>query len=109
GFDASALREGDQKLGLGSSAAILVAALAAVRAPEYADDDALRRATERPALRAHREAQGGGSGIDVAAAVRGGTLIARRAGPDALGLDSVELPSALRVELWASGVSASTP
>src|SRR6185436_10440568 len=34
GFDASALRKGDQKLGLGSSAAILVASLGAVTAAE---------------------------------------------------------------------------
>lgn len=109
GFDASELRDGEHKLGLGSSAAILVAALAAVRAPEFADEQALRQAIEGPALRAHREAQGGGSGIDVAASTRGGTLIARRTAPDALDIDAVELPRALCVEVWASGVSASTP
>jgi len=109
GFDASELRDGDQKLGLGSSAAILVAALAAVRASEHGDEASLRRAIEGPALRAHREAQGGGSGIDVAASTRGGTLIARRGAPDALELDAVELPAGLCVEVWASGVSASTP
>lgn len=109
GFDASELRDGPHKLGLGSSAAILVAALAAVRAPEFADDDALRVAIEAPALRAHREAQGGGSGIDVAASTRGGTLIARRAEHDALEIEAAPLPPALRVEVWASGVSASTP
>src|SRR5690606_33184654 len=78
-FDASELRDGDRKLGLGSSAAILVAALGAVRGAEFSDDAGLRRAIEAPALRAHREAQGGGSGIDVAASIHGGTLIARRA------------------------------
>jgi phosphomevalonate kinase len=109
GFDASELRDGPHKLGLGSSAAILVAALAAVRAPEFADDDALRAAIEAPALRAHREAQGGGSGIDVAASTRGGTLIARRAEHDALEIEAARLPPSLRVEVWASGVSASTP
>lgn len=108
-FDAAELRDGEHKLGLGSSAAILVAALAAVRAPEFADEAALRRGIEGAALRAHREAQGGGSGIDVAASVRGGTLIARRAAPDSLEIDSVELPAALSIEVWASGVSASTP
>lgn len=107
-FDASELRDGEQKLGLGSSAAILVAALAAVRAQDFSDDEALRAAIEVPALRAHREAQGGGSGVDVAASVRGGTLIARRTGPDALELEPVRLPSGLHVEVWASGVSAST-
>jgi phosphomevalonate kinase len=109
GFDASELRDGPHKLGLGSSAAILVAALGAVRAAEFADDEALRAAIEAPALRAHRAAQGGGSGIDVAASTRGGTLIARRTGPDALAIEPALLPAALCVEVWASGVSASTP
>lgn len=109
GFDASELRDGHHKLGLGSSAAILVAALAALRAPEFADDDALRAAIEAPALRAHREAQGGGSGIDVAASTRGGTLIVRRAANDALDIEAAVLPQPLRVEVWASGISASTP
>ena len=43
-FDASALREGEKKLGLGSSAAILVASLAALEldsAPGLSDDHAL--------------------------------------------------------------------
>jgi phosphomevalonate kinase len=109
GFDASELRDGPHKLGLGSSAAILVAALGAVRAPEFADDEALRAAIEGPALRAHREAQGGGSGIDVAASTRGGTLIVRRTASGALEIEPARLPPALHVEVWASGVSASTP
>lgn len=108
-FDASDLRDGDQKLGLGSSAAIVVASLAAARGAEFTDDAALRRAIEGPALAAHRAAQGGGSGIDVAASTRGGTLIARRTAPDVLALEEVVLPRALCVEAWASGVSASTP
>lgn len=108
-FDASELRDGSGKLGLGSSAAIVVASLAAVRAHEFSDDEALRQAIEAPALMAHRHAQGGGSGIDVAASTRGGTLIARRSAPDLLELRAVELPASLHVEAWASGVSASTP
>jgi phosphomevalonate kinase len=108
-FDASDLRQGDQKLGLGSSAAILVASLAAVRGAEFADEQALHGGIEGPALRAHHAAQGGGSGIDVAASTRGGTLVATRWAPDVLELRPVALPRALRVEAWASGVSASTP
>lgn len=108
-FDASALREAGQKLGLGSSAAIVVASLAAVSGGEHADDAALRRAIEEPALRAHRQAQGGGSGIDVIASTRGGTLVAKRWAPDVLEVAPVELPRGLCVEAWASGVSASTP
>lgn len=109
-FDASELRDGQHKLGLGSSAAIVVASLAAVLGREHGrDEEALRQAVEGPALRAHQLAQGGGSGIDVAASTRGGTLIAARTAPGVLTLRSVSLPSTLRVEAWASGVSASTP
>jgi phosphomevalonate kinase len=108
-FDASELRDGAQKLGLGSSAAIVVASLAAVRAAEFDTDAELRRAIEAPALAAHQRAQGGGSGIDVAASTRGGTLIARRTTHGTLTLEEVTLPRDLCVEAWASGVSASTP
>src|SRR5262245_13182412 len=66
-FDASELRAGDRKLGLGSSAAILVASLAAADEREFASERALRESIWEPALTAHRSAQGGGSGIDVAA------------------------------------------
>jgi phosphomevalonate kinase len=108
-FDASALREGGQKLGLGSSAAIVVASLAAVFGADQPDDESLRRSIEATALRAHRQAQGGGSGIDVVASTRGGTLVATRWAPDVLEVAPVELPRGLFVEAWASGVSASTP
>jgi phosphomevalonate kinase len=108
-FDASELRDGEHKLGLGSSAAILVASLAAVRGAQHSDTSTLRDAIEGPALVAHRQAQGGGSGIDVAASLRGGTLIATRWAEDVLELTPVTLPPALCVEAWASGVSASSP
>lgn len=109
-FDASELRDGQHKLGLGSSAAIVVASLAAALGAELGhDDEALRTAVEAPALRAHQLAQGGGSGIDVAASTRGGTLIATRTAPGVLAIEPVALPAELCVEAWASGVSASTP
>jgi phosphomevalonate kinase len=109
-FDASELRDGQHKLGLGSSAAIVVASLAAAVERGHAlDDEALRRAVEAPALRAHQLAQGGGSGIDVAASARGGTLLAQRTAPGVLAIEPVTLPAGLHVEAWASGVSASTP
>lgn len=108
-FDASELRAGDRKLGLGSSAAILVASLAAARGALFSDEDSLHQAIYATALRAHREAQGGGSGIDVAASIWGGTLIARRIAPEQLQADRVALPSKLVVQAWASSVSASTP
>jgi phosphomevalonate kinase len=108
-FDASELREGGQKLGLGSSAAILVASLAALELesePALSDAALCARVYER-ALIAHRTAQGGGSGVDVAASAHGGVLAARRKG-SALELSRLQLPSALNFEVWACSVSAST-
>ncbi len=113
-FDASELRAEGKKLGLGSSAAILVASLAATaidrRAPtgEPTTDEALRDDVFPVALAAHAAAQGGGSGIDVAAAAWGGIIAALR---DARGLNvvSVSLPSGFHIEIWAAGEPASTP
>jgi phosphomevalonate kinase len=111
-FDASALRDDtrDAKLGLGSSAAILVASIAALelaRDPSLGDD-ALARAVFPAALEAHRAAQGGGSGIDVAASAFGGVLcfeLSRGGGPRS---SPFELPHGLFVEVWASRDAAST-
>lgn len=107
-FDASGLWENGRKLGLGSSAAILVASLAALE-PSARDEAQLRQAIHGRALRAHRAAQGGGSGVDVATSVWGGTLVVRLSAEDALEVQSLELPPGLIVEAWASGVAASTP
>lgn len=108
-FDASALRSGGRKLGLGSSAAILVASLAASDGRYFEGEAELRQAIWQTALAAHRQAQGGGSGIDVAASTWGGTLIARRTVDHGLELEVATLPSDLVVEAWASQVAASTP
>lgn len=115
-FDASALREGEQKLGLGSSAAILVASLAALAlerqritnptAPPLTDRD-LEAAVFPTALAAHARAQGGGSGIDVAAASRGGILV-YTLGAAAPELRSVTLPAGIQIETWWSGEPAVT-
>jgi phosphomevalonate kinase len=108
-FDATALRAGDKKLGVGSSAAILVASLGAVYAEERGirDEHALRTAVLEPALAAHRAAQGGGSGVDVAASTWGGTLVARRS-EGGLALRPVVMPPGLHVEVLFAGVPAST-
>ncbi len=108
-FDASALRLEGKKIGLGSSAAILVASLGALTAAERGpmSEDELRSAILEPALAAHRTAQGGGSGIDVAASVRGGTIaLVRKSG--ALSIRSFELPVDLHIEVLLSGGPAST-
>jgi phosphomevalonate kinase len=108
-FDASELREHDRKLGLGSSAAILVASLFALELAREAADDGgqpLARVHER-AMRAHRQAQGGGSGIDVAASTFGGTFIYGLGlhGPN---IQPVALPNRMTVELWTCPTSAAT-
>jgi phosphomevalonate kinase len=110
-FDASALRTSEggvsRKLGLGSSAAILAASLGAV----CTDSDHLRAslpAIFELALRAHRRAQGGGSGVDVAASVFGGTLRCRLGPGDDLSVEPQELPRGAEATVFAYGESSST-
>ena len=108
--DARALRQGSRKLGLGSSAAILVASLAALeleREPELSHGELVERVIDR-ALVAHARAQGGGSGIDVAASAYGGVILARRVAAG-LEVSSLSLPPGLRIGVFALGESASTP
>lgn len=114
-FDASALREpgrgpgsGSRKLGLGSSAAILAASLAAALGERFADEAALRAAIFPMALLAHRRAQGGGSGVDVAASVFGGVLRVVLSAGGELEVTPAPLPAGAVVEVYASPVSAST-
>ena len=108
-FDASDLREGGEKLGLGSSAAILTASLAAreLSARGRLADGELAELVFARALAAHARAQGGGSGVDVAAAAHGGTLVYRLtlAAP---GITRVTLPRELVIETWWSGRPATT-
>lgn len=76
-LDVSALGDGaGRKLGLGSSAAGCVAALgwAFARAGRDLDDPAVRDLIARVARRGHREAQGGGSGVDVLASAQGAVI-----------------------------------
>jgi phosphomevalonate kinase len=67
---------GSRKLGLGSSAAIVVSTLAAfgVGGSDVGTPDARRKIFEA-ALRAHRHVQPDGSGVDVAASTFGGVLV----------------------------------
>jgi len=109
-FDSSALREKGQKLGLGSSAAIVVASLAALeldREPGLSDE-ALCERVYVPALRAHRAAQGGGSGVDVASSAHGGLIAARRVEDGTLAVERVALPAGLVFDVWAHSAAAST-
>ena len=108
-FDASELRADGRKLGLGSSAAILVASLFALeqeREPGLPAEQRLLRVLEL-AQAAHRKAQGGGSGVDVAASTRGGTLV-YQLGPRGASYRAVRLPAGVSLEIWTCPTSAST-
>ncbi|HSO40635.1 MAG TPA: hypothetical protein VLT33_49245 [Labilithrix sp.] len=103
--DASSLFLGARKLGLGASAAILVASLAAREGARGADlsDPQVRRFLFERAREAHATSQGGGSGVDVAASVYGGVLeyVPGEARARAL-------PPATELAVFACGTSART-
>ncbi len=97
------------KLGVGSSAAVLVALVGAL----VAELNLVMSAEELLAVchTAHHRFQGGrGSGADVATAVHGGVIAVRRgANPQAVDVTRCGWPSGLSaMPIW-SGVSASTP
>lgn len=108
-FDAAELRADGRKLGLGSSAAILVASLFALeqeRQPGLEHAQRLAGVLAR-SQQAHRQAQGGGSGVDVAASTLGGTFVYQLA-PSGPSSRSVQLPAGVTVEIWTCPTSAST-
>jgi phosphomevalonate kinase len=101
--------ESGTKLGLGSSAAAIVASLAA-RALDRGEDPRqlpVRAVVFRQARDAHARQQGGGSGVDVAASVFGGVLryVLERGAPI---LHAVEIPPDLTLAIYWSGTSART-
>jgi phosphomevalonate kinase len=104
-----------QKLGLGSSAACMVASFGA-RALLRGDDPrhaAVRAEIFRAVRDAHAREQGGGSGVDVAASVHGGALryrLVRDASAKAseAKIDAVGLPAGLNLTAFWSGTSART-
>jgi phosphomevalonate kinase len=101
--------ETGQKLGLGSSAAAVVAALGC-RAWARGEDPRLplvRARIFRLARAAHARVQNGGSGVDVAASVHGGALRYALSGEGA-SLRAVEPPAGLVVVTYFTGVSART-
>lgn len=108
GFDASALRTpagkdgSTRKLGLGSSAAILVASIAAC-SPALS-----LSAWFDQALAAHRTAQGGGSGVDVAASVFGGVLLCRLSSSNSLDVQPHSLPEGTRIHVFSSATASET-
>ena len=109
-IDVRALHDQDgRKLGLGSSAASMVAsqgARAVVRGEDLADP-LVRAHLFRGVREAHAHEQRGGSGVDVAAAVHGGVLRYVTDGNEAT-LRAVELPPGLVLRAFWSGASART-
>src|SRR5580658_362942 len=108
--DASGLCDAaGRKLGLGSSAAVLVASLAAraLARGEDLGDGSVRARLFADARAAHARAQGGGSGVDVAASVYGGVLRydVIRGEPK---IRVVELPPGLVFQVFFAGSSART-
>ncbi len=90
-----------QKLGLGSSAAVTVALLQALRKYTDSEFDIFRLAVD-----VHQKLQGArGSGVDVATSIHGGLLEYRMAGGQTRRL---AWPSRLQFALFWSGVPAST-
>lgn len=105
-IDASALRQGARKLGLGSSASASAAAAAAVVARHGLDPAKERRRILDWALAGHRAIAPEGSGADVAAATLGGVVRFRRdAARDA---EVIRWPEQLRVEVVWTGEPART-
>jgi phosphomevalonate kinase len=106
-IDTSALREGDRKLGLGSSAAGAVAAAAAVFASAGIDPTSERRRIFDAALAGHHAVAPNGSGADVAAAAFGGLVRYRRDG-SAVEIEPRAMPRSLRAWLVWTGTPVRT-
>ena len=100
--DASSMFVGDRKLGLGASAAILVASIAASEDGDLTDS-AVRASLFSRAYSSHASTQSGGSGVDVAASVYGGALEYVPGKPTPR-----SLPAGTVLAVYALGTSART-
>lgn len=107
-------KEDDQKLGLGSSAALMAALIPALT--QFSDEQfrPYRQSSQifEAALRAHRKAQGNmGSGIDVASSVFGGVLKYKIVDPEfgkSPFYEKLTIPPNLHILILWTGRSAST-
>lgn len=110
-IDTSEFYRGDEKLGLGSSAAVAVSLAEALHRLLGETSTSRRRFAE--AYRAHRRAQGGvGSGVDIAASAWGGVFAYRAPGDESDEPESVQSlswPRSLHWRVYWTGRSASTP
>ncbi|MFK8052585.1 MAG: hypothetical protein AB8F65_06395 [Woeseiaceae bacterium] len=101
-LDTSAFYDGDQKLGLGSSAAASVA-LSYVLCRQNGDPE-----VRRSALRAHKAFQGGsGSGADIYA-VHKGRVVGFTRGQKGARIESLEWPQGLHTRVFRMPQSAAT-
>jgi phosphomevalonate kinase len=108
-IDSSAFQRHGKKLGVGSSAAVAAASVAAVMELAGLPVAANRDMCFALAERAHRTAQGGaGSGADVAAAVHGGVIQYRRPPRGYPFIEKTRLPSTIRLVVFAEGTPSST-
>src|SRR5450432_388178 len=109
-IDSRAFSLNGKKLGLGSSAAVTTAAVAAVLELAGLPVAQHRDLCFSLAERAHRAAQGGaGSGADVAASVHGGLIQYRRPAGGYPVVEKMRLPPSLRLVVFAEGTPAATP
>ena len=107
--DSSAFSADGRKLGLGSSAAVTAATVAAVLELAGLSVAANRDLCFSLAQGAHRTTQGGqGSGADVAAAVHGGLVRFRRPPGGYPVVDRMKTPPDLRIVVFAEGKASST-
>ncbi len=115
--DSSRMFEGTQKLGLGSSAAVTVAATALALAGDRETVPVIdRELVAQIAYAVHARCQRGGSGADIAAAVHGGTLsISTSSAAQLSKMDNVprverlQWPAGVRMIPFFTGASADTP
>lgn len=110
-IDTDAFYAGENKLGLGSSAAVAVALADALR--RHRGENPNSETLFRDAHRAHRRAQGGvGSGVDIAASAFGGVLAYRAPAGDESApqrAQALAWPETLRWSVVYTGISAATP
>jgi phosphomevalonate kinase len=109
-LDSRAFFAGGTKLGLGSSAAVLVAWAGAFAAFARAEGAAVAAPRVEALIDLHRQFQGGkGSGLDVAASFTGGAITFSLARPGLPQIGSVRLPNSVGFAGIFAGRSASTP
>jgi phosphomevalonate kinase len=108
--DSSRLQQDGKKLGLGSSAAVTVAATAAALAPIRPTRAMVHRLAHRAHALAQEHKGARGSGADVAASVHGGALVVQRTLDDLspLNVRPLPVPAALHFALVWTGVPADT-